>query len=119
MLLVKHIADEKHRSIGSLKTLGAQLKQKTSDLSARKEALLAELKEVEEALAHAKQEESQMHDAIKTLQQERDVQAHKALVMKKKLKPAEGSTDEDIKETEEVDQIRLCVISTIQSLLNP
>jgi hypothetical protein len=44
------------------------LKQKTSDLSARKEALLAELKEVEEALAHAKQEESQMHDAIKTLQ---------------------------------------------------
>jgi hypothetical protein len=39
-----------------LQTLGAKLKQKISDLSARKEALLAKLKEVDEALAHAKQE---------------------------------------------------------------
>jgi len=38
--------------------------------------------------------------------------------MKKKLKPVEGSADEDMKETEEVDQIRLRAISTIQALLN-
>jgi len=55
MLHLKHTADEKHKSIGSLQSSGAKLKQKILDLSARKEALLAELKEVKEALAHAKQ----------------------------------------------------------------
>jgi hypothetical protein len=50
MLQVKHIADEKHKSIRSLQAFGVELKQKISNLSARKEALLAELKQVEEAL---------------------------------------------------------------------
>jgi hypothetical protein len=43
MLQVKHIADEKHKSIGSLQASGVELKQKISDLSARKETLLAKL----------------------------------------------------------------------------
>ena len=55
---------------------------------------------------------------IKTLEQEQNVQARKALQMKKKLKPVEGSADEDMKEIEEADQIRLRAISTIQDLLN-
>jgi len=38
--------------------------------------------------------------------------------MKKKLKPVEGSTDDEMKEIEEVNQIRLRAISTIQALLN-
>jgi len=38
--------------------------------------------------------------------------------MKKKLKLLEGSADEDIKGIEEVNQIRLRAISTIQALLN-
>jgi hypothetical protein len=50
MLQVKHIADEKHKSIGNLQASGTEWKQKILDLSARKEALLAELKQVEEAL---------------------------------------------------------------------
>jgi len=56
---------------------------------------------------------------LKTLQQERNIQACKALQMKKKLKPIEGSTDEDIPEIEEANQIRMGAISTIQALLNP
>jgi len=38
--------------------------------------------------------------------------------MKKKLQPVEGSTDEDMKEIEEVDQIHRRAISTIQALLD-
>jgi len=38
--------------------------------------------------------------------------------MKKKLKPVEGSADEDMKEIEVADQIRLRAISAIQALLN-
>jgi len=38
--------------------------------------------------------------------------------MRKKLKLVEGSADEDMKEIEEADQIRLRAISTIQALLN-
>jgi len=38
--------------------------------------------------------------------------------MKKKLKLVEGSTDEDIREIEEANQIRLHAISVIQALLN-
>jgi len=38
--------------------------------------------------------------------------------MRKKLKPIEGSADEDIRKIEEANQIRLCAISTIQAFLN-
>jgi len=38
--------------------------------------------------------------------------------MKKKLKPVEGSADDDVKEIEEANQIYLRAISTIQALLN-
>jgi len=38
--------------------------------------------------------------------------------MKKKLKPVEGSADEDIREIEEANQILLRAISTIQALMN-
>ena len=49
--------------------------------------MLAKLKQVEEALTQAQQVESQLPDAHKTLQQESDVHARKALHMKKKPKP--------------------------------
>jgi len=58
MMKVKLLADEKHKSIGTLKSLGDVLKQKISDLSAKRDALLAELKQVEEAMSQAQQEES-------------------------------------------------------------
>jgi len=76
---VKCLADEKHKSIGILQSLGETLRQKISDLLAKREALLAELKQVEESLSQAQQEESQLPEMIKTLQQERNIQAHKAL----------------------------------------
>ena len=118
MMTVKLLADEKHKSIGVLKSSGDVLKHKISDLSAKREALLAELKPIEEAFSQAQQEESQLPEVIKILEQERNVQARKALQMKKKLKPVEGSVDDDIKEMEEANQIRLHSISTIQALLN-
>ena len=74
---------------------------------------MAELKQVEEALSQAQQEESQLPETIKTLEQERNVQARKALQMKKKQKPVEGSADKDMKEIEEADQIRLHAISAM------
>ena len=115
---VKLLADEKHKNIGILKSSGEALKQKISDLSARREALLAELKQVEEALSQSQQQENQLPEAIKRLEQERNVQARTAMQMKKKLKPVEGSADEDIKEIEAANQIRLRAISVIQALLN-
>jgi chromosome segregation ATPase len=68
MLQLKQIADEKHKSINNLQISGADLKQKILDLSAKRAALLAELKEVEAALTRAKQEEDQLLVVIKTLQ---------------------------------------------------
>ena len=53
MMKVKLLADEKHKSIGILKSSGDVLKQKVSDLSAKRDALLVELKQVEEALSQA------------------------------------------------------------------
>jgi len=118
MMKVKLLADKKHKNIGILKSSGDALKHKISDLSAKREALLAELKQVEEALSQAQQEENQLPEAIKLLEQERNVHGHKALQLKKKLKPVEGSADEDIKEIEAANQIRLRAISAIQALLN-
>jgi len=79
MMKIKLLANEKHKNIGILKSSGDVLKQKISDLSAKREALLAELKQVEEALSQAQQEESQLPEAIKTLEQERNIHARKAL----------------------------------------
>jgi len=67
MLQVKHAADEKHKSIGVLQSSWDELKQKIFNLSAKSEAMLAELKQVEEALTQAQQEESHLPDALKTL----------------------------------------------------
>ena len=55
MLQVKRVATEKHKSIGTLQSSCGELKQKISNLSARREAL-AELKQVEEALSQAQRE---------------------------------------------------------------
>jgi len=118
VMQMKRLADEKHKSIGILQSSGDELKQKISTLSAKREALLAELNQVEEALSQAQQEENQLPEMIKTLQQERNIKARKALQMKKKLKPVEGSVDEDIREIEEANQICLRAISAIQALLN-
>jgi len=67
MLQVKHAVDEKHKSIDILQSSRAELKQRISDISAKREALLAELKQVEEALTQARQEESQLPNVLKTL----------------------------------------------------
>ena len=115
---VKLLADEKHKNIGILKSSEDALKHKISDLLAKREALLAELKQVEEALSQAQQEENQLPEAIKLLEQERNVHGRTALQMKKKLKLVEGSADDDVKEIEEANQICLCAILTIQALLN-
>jgi len=53
VMQVKRLADEKHKSIGILQSSRDELKQKISDLSAKREALLAELNQVEEALSQA------------------------------------------------------------------
>jgi len=118
MRKVKLLANEKHKSISILQSSGDALKQKISDLSARREALLAELKQVEDALSQARQEESQLPETMKLLEQEQNIHGRKVLQLKKKLKPVEGSADEDIKEIEAANQIRLRAISTIQALLN-
>jgi len=57
-------------------------------------------------------------ETIKLLEQERNVHGRKALQLKKKLKPVEGSADEDTKEIEAANQIRLRAISAIQALLD-
>ena len=118
MMKEKLLTDEKHKNIGTLKSSGDALKQKISDLSAKREALLAELKQVEDALSQAQQEESQLPKTIKHLEQERNTHGRKALQLKKKLKPIEGFADEDAKEIEAADQIRLRAISAIQALLS-
>jgi len=117
MMKVKLLADEKHKNIGIMESSRDVLRHKISDLSAKREALLAELKQVEEALSQAQQEENQLPEAIKLLEQERNVHGRRALQIKK-LKPVEGSADEDTKEIEAANQIRLRALSVIQALLN-
>ena len=113
MMKEKLLTDEKHKSFGILKSSGNALKQKISDLSAKREALLVELKQVEDALSQAQQEDSQLPEAIKLLEQERNAHGRKALQLKKKLKPIEGSADDDVKEIEAANQIWLRAISAI------
>jgi len=118
MMKEKLLTDEKYKNISTLKSSGDALKQKIFHLSVRRETLLAELKQVEDALSQARQEESQLPETIKLLEQERNVHGCKALQLKKKLKPVEGSADEDTKEIEAANQVRLRTISAIQALLD-
>jgi len=52
-MMKEKLLTEKHKNIGTLKSSGDALKQKISDLSAKRVALLAELKQVEDALSQA------------------------------------------------------------------
>ena len=90
MMKAKLLTDEKHKSIGALKSSGDALKHKISDLSARREALLAELKQVKEALSQAQQEENQLPQTIKTLEQERNIQARKDTVDEEETEASGG-----------------------------
>ena len=64
----KQSANEKHQGIGSLEASHTELDEQISQLSAKKAALLAELKNVEAALDAANQEKAQLPNAIKNLQ---------------------------------------------------
>ena len=60
-----------------------------------------------------------MPETIRLLEHERNAHGRKALQLKKKLKPMEGSADDDIKEIEAANQIRLRAISAIQHIEFP
>lgn len=113
----KNAADEENKRIIGLEASKADIDKTISELSAKRTALLAELKEVEESLEQATQEKAKLPDAIQALEKERNIQARKALALKKKIKPIEGDADADTREVEEANQIRLRAISSIQSFL--
>jgi len=54
MMKAKLLADEKDKDISILQSSGNTLKQKISDISAKREALSAELKQIEDALSQAR-----------------------------------------------------------------
>jgi len=104
---VKHLADEKHKSIGILQSSGETLRQKISDLSAKRETLLAELKQVEEPLSQVQQEENQLPKMIKTLQQERNIQARKVLGILNANRKIRKRTDTDVAFTRKYSRVSI------------
>ena len=75
------------------------------------------MKKVDEALTSITAQKAELPNTLRNLQQERDADAREAFRVKRKINPVGGSADADAKEMDEIEQIRLRAISTIQSLL--
>ena len=60
---------------------------------------------------------SQLPSALHQLEAEKHEQARQAYQLHKSLQPIPGSIEADIKEVQEADGVRLCVIMAIQNTL--
>ena len=60
---------------------------------------------------------SQLPSALQQLEAEKHEQARQAYQLHKSLQPIPGSIEADIKEVQEADGVRLCVIMAIQNTL--
>jgi hypothetical protein len=87
--------------------------QRMSQLKARKELLMKELKEISIAIADDKRKKEELPETISKMREEMAVRARKS------LKPISGSAADDERTINEIDQIRLNAMNAIRAALEP
>lgn len=111
-------AEATRNQIGVLNRCQARIQKSIQDLKVKREILLKELEEVNRAIIEEKSCLHRLPLDIQQLKREKQEYSRQAYRLHKSIQPIPGSTDEDQKEIQEVDQIRLRAMNAIQNLLD-
>ena len=103
--------------IKSLNDAHATLQRNKAELEAKRDHLLHELNQVNQAIDIVDNDLSQIPSAITRLEGEKQEQASRAYQLHKSLRPIPGSVDDDNRTIQTIDEIRLRAIKVIQAAL--
>jgi len=103
--------------IKSLNDAQAALQRNKAELEAKRDHLLQELNQVNQAIVTVDNDLLQISPAITRLKGEKQEPARQAYQLHKSLRPIPGSIDDDNRTIQTIDEIRLCGIKVIQEVL--
>ena len=84
-------------------------------MEAKRERLIKELEQVNQEIADVDNKISQLPTALQQLEAEKQEQARHTYQLHKSIKIVPGSTEADVKEIQDANDIRLRAISVIQN----
>jgi len=114
---LKNLVETTRRKIVSLTQSKADMEQSKRDLEAKWKRLIKELEQVNQEIADVDNKLTQLPMALQQLEAEKQEQARQTYQLHKSIKTVPGSTEDDIKEIQDADDIRLRAISVIQNAL--
>ena len=103
--------------IASLTQSKVDMEQSKRDLEVKRESLIKELEQVNQEIADVDNKLSQLPTALQQLEAEKQEQARQTYQLHKSIKTVPGSTEADVKEIQDADDICLRAISVIQNAL--
>ena len=107
------------KEIKSLNDAQAALQRNKAELEAKRDHLLQELNQVNQAIDTVDNDLSQIPSTITRLEGEKQEHACRAYQLHKSLQQIPGSSESDNQVIQEADQIRLRAIKVIQEALGP
>jgi len=109
----KNQADEINSRIKELESSYPAIDQRMSQLKARKELLVKELKEISIAIADDKKKKEELPETISKMREEMATHVRNAVRARKSLKPISGSAADNERTINEIDQICLNAMNAI------
>jgi len=114
---LKGLVDSTHDKIDSPNQSKADLENTKADLTAKRDLLLQELNRINQEITNVDNDLSQILSSLEKLEEEKQEQARQAYRLHRSLQPIPGSADDDNREIQEADEIRLRAINVIQNSL--
>jgi chromosome segregation ATPase len=93
------------------------LEKSIQELKAKREALLQEIREIDQAIISDEALLNQMPASIQKLEDEKLEYSRQAYRLHRSIQPIPGSADADRQDIEEINQIRLRAVDAIQNFL--
>ena len=102
---LKNLVETTRWKIVSLTKSKADMEQSKRDLEAKQERLIKELEQVNQKIADVDNKLSQLPTALQQLETEKQEQARQTYQLHKSIKIVPGSTEADVKEIQDADDI--------------
>ncbi|GJN03305.1 hypothetical protein PR202_ga20735 [Eleusine coracana subsp. coracana] len=106
-----------HNRIDLLNSSRSLIVNEIDRLNAKRAALMKELGEIGNAIVEEEEKFLNLPETIAIIEAEKNTHAREAYRLHKRMKPILGTADADAQEIADVDQIRLCAMDAIRSLL--
>ena len=108
---------ELKKQIDTLADVPVQIDQEISQLKTREVQLLKELEEVQTAIKNEEDKLNQLPKSIEKIKKTTKMQIRQTRALHQSIKPILGTAEDDNRQINEVDELRLCVMNVIQQTL--